>query len=452
MDFEKKFTPLEKSRMRLDVKVAQKDAAEFYQDILQKYAKTLLVPGFRKGKVPLNVLENKYGPDLRQEAKSGLVNQVMEKVVEQADRYEAPLVYSQPVLDGSPEFNPEKDFSFAVEYDVFPKTDLKNLEGFEIEVPDVSVDEEDIQKELETVRKRNALIIDKEDDACAESGDIATLTYAEIDEDGNEVEDRKWESRIITLGEDSDIYGIDEVVLGMKKGETKETEKAFPDDYKYNLLAGKTIKLKVTVDALKKAELPALDDELAQDVSEKYKTLDDLKNDIRKSMELSLEDRLTSTRNSALIEKIIEANDFELPESMIGTELEARWQNLAIRFNANSSNLEKIMAGTDLNKPKLFADWRPSAEKQLKSRIVVETLIEQMGIDAAEEDAEKEMEKIAEKSGVSIDEVKKHYADSREKEYLIDDIKEQRLYDRLLEKCSVKKGKKQTLDEFFSGK
>ena len=134
---------------------------------------------------------------------------------------------------------------------------------------------------------------------------------------------------------------------------------------------------------------------------------------------------------------------------MVNVELEARWRTLADRFRTTPDKLEKLMAATGSDKAATFASWRPDTEKLLKSRVVVEMLIEARNITVTPEDADGEMAKIAEKAGVDPEEVKKHYADPRAKEYLIDDIKEQRLYDQLLEKCTVKKGKKQTYEEFF---
>lgn len=449
MNVEKQFAPLEKSRMRLEIKISQADVSDFYQNVLRKYAASIQIPGFRKGKVPLNILEQKYGEAIRKDAEGDLINETIEEAVKDADKYERPLAYTQAELEGTPEFDPGKDFVFAVTYDVFPKANLKTLEGFTIEVPDVSVEDADINRELEAVRERNALVTDKEEGAAAETGDIATLRYCELDADGKETENTAREGFVFTIGKDSDPYGLSGIVTGMKKGETKETEKTYPEDYEYKIMAGKTIRLRVTVEALKKNELPALDDELAQDVSEKYKTLEDLKNDIRRNLELSLEDRITVQRNNALLESIVQANDFELPESMVNVELEARWRTLADRFRTTPDKLEKLMAATGSDKAATFASWRPDTEKLLKSRVVVEMLIEARNITVTPEDADGEMAKIAEKAGVDPEEVKKHYADPRAKEYLIDDIKEQRLYDQLLEKCTVKKGKKQTYEEFF---
>lgn len=452
MDIKKQFTPQDKSRVRLEITIGQQDVSDFYHGILQKYAKTIQIPGFRKGKVPEKILEQKYGDAIKHDAEGDLINEAIEKAVETADKYEKPLAYSQAELDGTPVFEPGKDFSFAVVYDVFPKVEFKKLEGFEIEVPEASVKDEDMNRELEAIRERNGLVTDKEDGAPAENNDIATITYFETDDGENEIENSRRDGFVLTIGKSLDAYKLDEAVIGMKKGETKVVEKTYPEDYEFQGLAGQTKKFKITLDALKKNELPALDDELAQDVSEKYKTLDDLKADIRRNLQLTLENKISMMKTNSLLEKIIEANDFDLPESMVNVEMEARWRNLADRFRTDTSKLEKLMAATGSDKNTTFSNWRPETEKLLKSRVIVETLIQDRDISVTPEDVDAEIKKIAEKAGVSEEEAKKHYADPRSKEYLIDDIKEQRLYDQLLEKCTVKKGKEMSLEELLGDK
>ena len=447
MELEKTFTPLAGSRMRLELKVSQKDGEELYQNVLQKYAKSLQVPGFRKGKAPASVIENKYRPELIEEARGELINQAVEEATKSEDMHHAPLAYSPTILSGKPAFNPKEDFSFAVEYDVFPDVQFANIEGFEVEVPDVSVQDEDIQDELNEIRHRNAIIVDKDDDALAETGDIVTLTYAELDEDGNEVEGSLREDFVITLGNGNDLYGMSELVPGMKRNETKEVEKTYPEDYRHESLAGKTVKLKITVTEIKREELPDLDDELAQDVSEKYQTLDDLKNDIRKDIAGMIDSIVTDMRNDALIEKIVEANSFDVPVSMVATELYRRWETVAARVGIQPEQLEKITAGSNRSKEAMYDAWRPDAEKYLKERIAIEKLIDQLQIDASSEDVEKEIEKMAEKEDADIDELKKHYADGRNREYLVDSIKERRLFERLAEKSTIKLGEKKTFGE-----
>ena len=238
----------------------------------------------------------------------------------------------------------------------------------------------------------------------------------------------------------------------MKKGEEKVITKTYPAKHIDKELAGKTIKLKVIVTALKRKDLPAIDDDLAQDVSEKYKTLADLKADISKNLTRQVEDVLERKKTDNLHKQMAEANPIELPESMVKAELEGRWAMLAQRLGMSPENLEKLTGGANgkFSKEAAMGEWRAEAELRLKTRIIVEKLIEERAITASPEDVEAEYAVIAERAGASTEDVKKHYdGKPREKEYLIDDIKEKKLYTQLFEKSTVKPGEKLTVEQLL---
>ncbi|HNY21938.1 MAG TPA: trigger factor, partial [Treponemataceae bacterium] len=301
----------------------------------------------------------------------------------------------------------------------------------------------------EAIRERNAIVVDCNDGDKAKKDNIATVSYSELDESGKVIAGTERQDFVFTLGTGQNIYKFDDEVIGMKKGESKDITKSYAADFEDKDLAGTTKKLRVSLTALKARKLPDLDDELAQDVNEKYKTLDDLKADIKKNMETAVENKLKEIKNNLLLEKIVEKNAFDLPESMVGAELESRWQMLAQRFRTDVAQLEKLIVASGQSKESMLGDWRAEAEKMLKSRVIVELLLKERAIAVTPEDVEAEYARIAEGAGISAEEVKKHYADPRRKEYLIDDIKEQRLYGQLLEKCTLAKGAKTAFADLF---
>ncbi|MBO7419808.1 MAG: trigger factor, partial [Spirochaetaceae bacterium] len=235
----------------------------------------------------------------------------------------------------------------------------------------------------------------------------------------------------------------------MKKGDTKEVTKKYKKDHPNEELAGKTKKIKVTLTALKLRNLPELDDELAQDVNEKFKTLDDLKADIKKNLDSALENRLNEIKTTALIEKLVEKNPIDLPVSMCEAELNSRWRMMARQFQTTTEQLEKIITSSGQTKDQMLSEWKPDVEKALKGRIIIEKLLKDKNITVADTEVEAEYEKIAENASISVEEVKKHYADAQSKEYLVDDLKEQKLYKDLFEKIKVKKGEKKTFADLF---
>lgn len=443
MTISKQFTPLENSRVELKATISKEDVLKTYDDIIKKYMKSAVLPGFRKGHAPKNILENKFGDSIKAEAGTTLIDNAMNEIFsDKSETKNRPLPYAQPTMDSFPPLDLEKDFSFTITYDVFPEVEIKNISGITIKEVQAEMSDKDVENELKAIQERNATVIDKKETETVESGNIVTVNYAELDENGNEIEDKKRNDFVFTAGEHKNVYGIDDDVLGMKAGETKEIVKS--DD------EGKSKKIRITVTKIKIKNLPALDDELAQDVNEKYKTLDDLKADIRKNIEHAAKKRVQELKNNSLLSALIENNDFVIPASMLEAELEARWRMMAGQFQTTPQKLEKVFGSSADTKNELFKTWSGESEKMLKSRIIVDTLLKERNITVTPEELESEYARLAEESGMKLDEIKKHYEDPRMKEYLIDEKKERKLYDELYKEVKVEKGEKMTVDELFA--
>lgn len=440
-------TKLENSAVKLTVTIAKKDVAASYNESITKYAKNIQIPGFRKGKVPVSVLERKYGEALKAEAASDLVEKALGEVFETIE--EKPLPYAQPTMDEVPVLDVTKDLTFSVTYDIFPTVKIESLDGITIKEPVVEVGEAELNKELQQIRERNAMVLDKKDDETAAKDDIATVNYCELGDDGAELEGTQRQDFVFTIGSGQNIFKFDDDIIGMKKDETKEITKTYSDDFEDKDLAGTTKKIKVTLTALKVRNLPDLDDELAQDVNEKYKTLEDMKSDIMRNMEAIRDRRINEIKSNALLEQLVEKYNFDLPKSMVQAELDHRWRMMAQQFGTTPEQLDKLVASSGQSKETMLTEWTGDAEKMLKSRIIVESLLKDRNITVTPEEIEQEMESIAEKSGVSVEEVKKHYADPRSKEYLIDDTKEQKLYKELFGQVTVTTGDKMAFADLF---
>ena len=450
MKITKEFTNLEKSSVKLTVTVGKKDVEEKYNSTLAKYVKNAQIPGFRKGHVPANVLERKYGDSLKADALSELIDSSLSEIFEK-ETDNRPLPYAQPVMETMPEFDIAKDLTYSVVYDVFPKVEVKNFSGVSVSEPQVTIGDSEIDKEIKNMQERNALVVDKKDGA-VEKDNIVTIDYLELDDDGKEIEGTKREDFVFTVGSGENIYKIDDEIIGMKISESKDITKKYAKNDPDEELAGKTKKIRVTVKALKIRDLPALDDDFAQDCNEKYKTLDDMKKDIKKNMELALKRKLSEVKNNSLLEQLIEKNQFEIPASMLKAELDGRWNMMAQQFQTTPEQLEKMIAASGQSKETMLGEWTGDSEKMLKARIIVDSLIREKNISVTPEEIEARYGVIAEESGLSVDEVKKHYSDPRAKEYLIDDVKENKLFDELYKEVKVTKGEKTTFEELFSQK
>ena len=444
----KEFTNLEKSSVRLTVTVAKKDVQDVYAAVTAKYVKNALIPGFRKGHVPPSVLERKFGDALKSDAMSELIDKSLNEAFEK-ETENRPLPYRQPVMDKAPDFDLEKDFTYEVTYDIFPKISIKDFSGIVVKVPVVKIGDAEIQEELKAIQERNAVVMDKKDGESVENDNIITINYSELDEAGNEIAETKRDGFIFTVGTGENIYKIDDEILGMKKGETKQIVKKYDDNDSDAELAGKTKKMSVTVAAIKIRKLPEIDDELAQDVSDKYKTLDDLKKHIKESMEQAKNKKIEELKSNTLLEQLIEKNNFDIPVSMLEAELDGRWRMMAQQLGTSIDKLEKLVAASGQTKESMLESWTGDSEKMLKSRIIVDHLIKERNIAVTPDEIEARCQKIADESDDTLDEVKKHYADPRFKEYLIDDTKEQKLYEDLYKEVKVEKGASMTFSELF---
>ncbi|MCI6259177.1 MAG: trigger factor [Spirochaetia bacterium] len=450
MNLSKKIEELEKSAVKLTVTVAKEDVAENYNQIITKYAKNAQIPGFRKGHVPVAVLERKYGNALKADVTADIIDKALNELFSDENEKEIrPLPYAQPQMDSMPEFDTTKDLTFTVTYDVFPKVKDIDLKGVSIKETQSEVGDKELEEELKAIQERNATVIDKKDDETAEKDNIVTINYAELGEDGKVIESSKREGFVFTIGTGENIYKIDDDIIGMKKGETKEITKTYAADDSDKELAGKTKKISVTVTALKVRNLPALDDELAQDVNSNYKTLDDMKADIRKNLELAMNRRINELKSNALLEALVEKNKFDIPASMLKAEVENRWRMMAQQFQTTTEQLEKLFASSGQTKEEMLKNWEPDSEKMLKARVIVDALLRERNISVTPEEIEEEYSRIAAESNVTVEEVKKHYSDPRAKEYLIDDAKEQKLYKQLYSEVKVSKGDKVSFADLF---
>jgi trigger factor len=239
------------------------------------------------------------------------------------------------------------------------------------------------------------------------------------------------------------MYRFDEEIKGMRKGETREFEKIYPEDFIDKELAGRTVKLRVSLTALKRKLLPELDDDFAQDVDEKYQTLEDLKTDIRERFVKNLDRRLRDITLNRLLEKIMENAPTAIPESMIRLEIDARWQNMARQFQTTPEELLKILGAGGKTYEDITVEWRPDIIKALHSRLIVETLIKEQNFTVSDEEIEQEAATLAEAGGVSVEELKKYYNEDNLRKLLEEDIKERKFSDLLLAENTVIKGKQE---------
>lgn len=439
---EKQIEKQENSSVKLSVTVAAEDVRKAYDELVAKYRKDAQIKGFRKGKVPVNVLERKFGESFRAETLQNVIEEALRECIEELEESDRPLPYARPtLLDEELELDPDEKLEFHVAYDVFPEVTLGTYKGLEISEPQVKITKKDEERELEDLRQQNALVIEKEEGTVAE-GDIVTINYEEIDENDEPLPETRREDYVFTVGSGHNLYHIDTEVVGMAKDETKVIEKEYPEDFEHEELAGHKKRLNVTVTLIKERDVPELDDEFAQDISDDFETLDDLRKDVRSKIEKNASDRVRSQKIDQLMEQVVAASEVEVPASMVDTELESSWRNLAQQYRVSPEQMDQLLAMQGQNREAIFADWRPAAIERLKRSLLVQKMIESEEIEVTEEEAEAQIREDSEERKADPAQILEYYRKNGMLSYVQQEIAERRMFDLVLESSTVSKGDK----------
>jgi len=436
----------ENARVFLKITVPQNEAQREYDELVKEYCDKVVIKGFRRGKVPAEVLLRKYGEEIKGEAAVNIIQKGLEEAI--ADIEEKPLNHSRPEVTEKVELDLTRDFTFEVSYDTFPKVELGEYKGVKVEKPAVEVEDEDLQRELEAVREKNSIV--KEKDGAAAQGDIVTVDYVELDAEGNPVDGTKRDGFVLEVGKNTSFYRFDDDLVGLKANESKTITKEVEAEAAGGEHVHREAKLQVTVKAVKEKILPELNDELAQDVSDKYQTIDDLKTDIRKKLTDTADERLRDIVATAIVEKIVEVSKIPLPESMV--ELDRNWSDLVERFNRREDLVLRALGEEGKTKEDLFKDWRPGAEKKIRAELVIGAVEEKENIAAGDEDVADEIKKYAAERGLEFDKAKEAYEKMNLLDYLKRSIARQKTIAFLIDNADVKKGKKLKFPDLLQGR
>ena len=366
--------------------------------VYKKKAKSLNVPGFRKGKAPKAIIEKMYGSWIFYE---DAINDLIPDAYTAAEKESGLEVVSRPEFDV---VNID-DAGVLMKATVYTKPEVK-LEGYlgmEATKANVTVTDEDVERELTQVRERNSRTIDIEDRA-AEMGDVANIDFDGY-VDGVAFDGGKAEGHDLTLGSGQFIPGFEEQVVGKKIGEEFDVNVSFPEDYHATELAGKASVFKCKLNAIKKVMFPVIDDEFAKDVSE-FDTLDEYKADIKAKITERKEKNADAALEETLLGMLVEKLEGDIPAPMIEMEAENLIRDYDNRLRSQGMDLGTYFKYTGQTLDQLRDSMMPMAEKQVKSRLALETIVSLENITASEEEIEAEYADIAKAYGLEIDKVK----------------------------------------------
>ncbi|WP_035289595.1 trigger factor [Clostridium sp. KNHs214] len=374
-----KMEKTEKNIVKLEITV---EAAEFNKALEKAYKKNVKkfnVPGFRKGKVPMNMVKQYYGEGvLYEDAINFCCDDTYPKAIEENDI--KPVDY--PKVD-IVEIASGKDFVYTATVTVTPEVELGEYKGVEVKEVKYEVKEEDVENELKSMQEKNARIETKEDGE-VEKGDIAVIDFkgfvGEEAFEGGEGKDYKLE-----IGSGTFIDNFEEQLIGVKKGEEKDVNVKFPEEYGKEELNGKDATFKVTVNEIQKKELPALDDEFAKEVSE-FDTLEEVKADIRKKMEEANELRAKREYEEAVINAVCDNAKIDIPAVMIEKETDMMLKDLEMRLRYQGLDLETYYKYTDNTEEKVRDYMKETAEKRVKTNLVLEEIGKKEAVEVTEEE------------------------------------------------------------------
>ncbi len=442
MEYEKNIEIDDNSRATLDITIKKNVLNDEYQKLLIKYSKEISLPGFRRGKVPPKVLEAKYADSIKADLASKIIEEVLKEVFETLPKEEKPIYSSRPEIKEEPKLDLNNDFSFSVFYDAYPKIKISKDEGFSFKIPSIIVGDEDIQKELERYQDINATIKEKEGDDVVNKDDIVNIDYVGFD---GEVKEKESSDYVFVVGKSNDYYNIGDDVLGMKKGEVKEIIKTYNDDFENVELRGKTRKITITLKTAREKILPKIDDELAQDISEDYKTLDDLKNSIKERLEKTIESKIKAQKIQSLRNELVKANPVIVPESMISYDLYSYYEDFARQYGISVQNFMTTLAD---KATQLENDLKPNIIKNLQAFLIETELKKKYEISLSDEEFDAYIANYAKEVGASKEVVENAMKDPATKLTYKNNATTEKLYDLLFTKSNIEKGDEISLSKF----
>lgn len=390
---------LEKNMVKLTVEVSAEEFENALQEAYLKNRSKISVPGFRKGKVPRAMVEKTYGVGVfYEDAANALIPTAYAAAVEESGLD----IVSQPEIDVT-QIEKGKSFIFTAKAALKPEVTLGAYKGIEVEKKSTAATDEEVEGELDRVRNQNARTITVEDRA-VQDGDMTVIDFEGF-VDGVAFEGGKGEDYDLTIGSGAFIPGFEEQLVGAEIGKEVEVNVTFPEEYHAAELKGKPAVFKVTVKSIKVKELPEADDDFAQDVSD-FDTLDEYKADIKAKIVEKKEKEAAALKEDAIIEKIIEDAQMEIPDAMVDFQVRQMADDFARRIQSQGLSVEQYFQFTGLTPDKMFEQMRPNALKRIQSRLVLEAVVAAENIEATEEDVEKELEKMASMYKMEVEKVK----------------------------------------------
>ena len=405
---------MEKNMAKLTIEVSAEELDKAMQNAYLKARGKISIPGFRKGKAPRKMLEQMYGKGIfLEDAANALIPEHYSKALEECDLE----IVSQPEIDVT-QAEPGKAFIFTAEVAVKPEVTLGEYKGVEVPKSETEVTDEDIDAEIKKEQEKNSRTVTVEDRG-AENGDITTIDFEGF-VDGVAFEGGKGTDYPLTLGSGSFIPGFEDQLVGAKAGDHVEVNVTFPEEYQAAELAGKEAVFQCDVNKVETKELPELDDDFAQDVSE-FDTLAEYREDVKKNLTEKKEKEARAAKENAAVDKAIENAEMEIPDAMLNTQVRQMMNDFASRMQSQGLTMEQYFQFTGMTAEKMQEEMKPQALKRIQTRLVLEKIAETENIEVSEDEVNEEISKMAEMYKMEADKLKELLGD-RELEQMKKDM------------------------------
>ena len=424
---------VEKTENKNEVQISFEIETEKFEDAMKKvYAKTakyFTIPGFRKGKAPMAIVERTYGSSIFYE---DTFNELVPDIYDEAIKENKIEAVSRPQIDIS-QMEKGKDLKFTAIVQIKPEVKLGKYKGIELKKIEYTVSDKDVEHELGHMAEHNARLVTV-DDRPVEKGDITIIDFAGSI-DGVAFEGGTATNQELEIGSNKFIPGFEDQIIGMKVNEEKDINVTFPEDYFSKDLAGKEATFKVTLHEIKKKELPKIDDDFAKDVSE-FDTLADLKADIKSKMEKENEERAKYESEEAAIEAVCKDVEVDIPSGMIETEIDNMVKDIENKLSYQGLTLDQYLKLTNKTMENLRKEFDEQANKAVKSRLVLEAIIKAEDIKPDDKEVEEKVKEMAKNYGRPEDELLKNEGF---KNYIIDNMKYEKAIAFILDNAKMKK-------------
>jgi trigger factor len=421
-----KWEKLEGNQGVLTVEVEASEVDTALDHAFKKVVKQVNVPGFRKGKMPRKMFEQRFGVEsLYQDALDILLPKAYGDAVEETgiEPVDRPEVDIEKMEQGS-------NLIFTAKVTVKPEVKLGEYKGLEVEKTETEVTDEDVQNELTRLQEQQAELVVKEEGA-VENGDTVNIDFEGF-VDGEPFEGGKAENYSLEIGSGSFIPGFEEQLVGEKAGTEKDVNVTFPEEYHAEDLAGKPAVFKVKIHDIKAKQLPELNDDFAKEAEGEAETLDALKTDIRKKLEESKKQEAENKTRETVIEKASDNAEIDIPESMVNTELDRMIQEFGQRLQMQGMNLDLYYQFSGTSEEALREQMKEDANKRVRTNLVLEAIVDAENIEVTEEEIDAEFNKMAEMYQMEVDQIKQMLAMQGGNEAVTSDLKVRKAIDFLV--------------------